>query len=88
MSYRCCLDVKILSGEITHLLDPEVMKMQVWRLYGNENFMFDSGQLLTRHGNLNSMQLSVSRIECYFTRIQRGIRLHTDSSQHFPNFEV
>ena len=35
--------MKIFFGEITHYLDPEVRKMLVRSLCGNENFTFNSG---------------------------------------------
>ena len=37
------LDEKILFGKITHHLDPEIRKMQVRGMFGNENSTFHSG---------------------------------------------
>ena len=43
------LDVMIMFGTISHLLDPEIRKMSVRDLYGNEKSTFDSGPWSTWH---------------------------------------
>ena len=37
------LDVKILFGKITHLVDPEIRKMLEWGLYENQDSTSHSG---------------------------------------------
>ena len=40
---KASLDVKILFGKITNHLDPEIRKMSVKGMCGNENSKFHSG---------------------------------------------
>ena len=45
------LDEKILFGETTHHLDPEIRKMLVRGMFGNENSTFHSGPQFTCYSN-------------------------------------
>ena len=63
---KASLDVKILFSKVAHLLDPEIKKMLLRGLYGNENATFHSGPLFACHWKLISTQLLVSDIEFKF----------------------